>query len=206
MGIVYYDDEANDLSTRALFGRNLPELTNFLQNTVSNYCNTLNSGLSQMKESIYNSFNSFNNNFILNKIEAIKNRMDNVWHIEDRIKPLYDISQIQQAPYIMQRWIMANPFLQASFLRDGCSGYNGSYVNVIPDSPGKESYDYRRVTNGVVIDGSYTNYYEPLIKEDTVLNIIEKNSIMHTWKVIDKLFADGCNTDPTDSWSNGTIV
>lgn len=202
-GIIY--DDSDGASMRALFGRTAPSTQQFIQNTVANYCQSLGQNMSGIAENVMQRFKDFNSISLTTRIENIRSRMNTLWE-SDCIKRLITLQQLQQSPETMQRWIMAHPTIRASWNREGCSGFNGNYRDIRPGGVKETHYDYRRVMNGVVEEnGSYTNYREPILNINDLLNIFEKNAILQTWKSIDGIL-EKSNSDITDPWSNGTMV
>lgn len=200
---IIYSDYYDDIGTRALFGKSDPNTQVALFNSLQNYCSNLGTQLKGFAENIMERYHTFYDYNLMAKINAVKNQMNNIWQ-NDTIKTLKSLHEIQQAPQAMIPWIMAHPFLRASYQREGCYGYGEAYLNNYPTGVGESHYDYRRVMNGVVDDGKYTNYHEKIDLRD-LLNVFEKNNIRYTWKIIDGLIEKG-NSDPTDPWGNGTIV
>ncbi len=202
-GIIYMDSEHGE-DTRALFGRTHPATAEWLSNSVSRYAQNLGGQATHFVDDIYSRFKEINSITITNRVENFRNRLNSLWQV-DAIRPLTNINDIQQAPQSMHRWVMAHPQIRRSWNREGCSGFDGKYVDVRPGGAGVEHYDYRRVMHGVVVEEKYQNFHEPILDERDLLTILEKNNILNTWRVIDGLLGEG-NTDPTDPWSGGVIV
>ena len=116
---------------------------------------------------------------------AAVRRVSNMWQMEG-IAPLSTIGQLQNASIEMQRWIMAEPNVRKSFIRQECDGYSESYVTTEPLAVGEQHYDYRRVVNSIYIDqpdGDYaaTTYNEDLNDGELELDMCEQIDIMETW-------------------------
>lgn len=196
-GIVYMDDAYT--ATAALFGKPLQATQDYVASTVQNYVQSLGSAAVGLQNQIMNRFHEISSNTVVQQISNMRSRLNSLWQTNS-IRPLSTVNAIQQAPLEMQRWVMAEPTIRASWNREGCSGYDGNYVDVRPGGVGKSHYDYRRVMNGVIEDGKYTNYHEVLITQDDVLNIIEKAAIKHTWKVINDALEES-NVDITSPYN-----
>ena len=186
-GIIYMDDDCT--ATAALFGKPLRATQDYISSTVQNYVQSLGSSAVGFQNQIMNRFHEISNNVVLQQISNMRNRLNSVWQTNS-IRPLTTIEAIQQAPVAMQRWVMAAPVIRASWNRDGCSGYDGKYIDVRPGGVGPSHYDYRRVMDGVVEGDSYTNYREVLLNEEDVLGLLEKAAIRHTWSVINASIED----------------
>ena len=125
------------------------------------------------------------------------------------IVPLETLDDIRTAQPVMQRYIMANPDIRGYYHRQQCDGYSDTYIDNEPKRIGKDHYDYRRVTDGMIQDNvgvndddyswSSINYYEDLLEGDRDLVFQEKKDIMSTWNVM-KMFIEA-NEDPTNIFS-----
>ena len=71
---------------------------------------------------------------------------DNMIHVYDTVE------QVQRANRVSQRYFMANPRLRSLYHRQLCDGYSDSYVDLEPGRIGEDHYDYRRMTEGLVVD------------------------------------------------------
>lgn len=201
-GIIYMDD--NMSTSDAIFGKPLESTQQWIAQSVTNYTQQVGGMVAGLADSLMDRFQQFTSAANILRIEQMRNRLSGIWQT-DGVRYLTDIHEIRQASPTMIRWTMAAPRLRASYNRDGCSAYDGQYKDLMPGGVGHSHYDYRRVMNGIVENGSYTNYYEQLLSQDDLLNIFEKKSIRATWDVINQLL-DSSNSDPTDPWGNGTIV
>lgn len=115
------------------------------------------------------------------------------------------IEQLQVANPIMQRYIMAEPRLRDMYLNDSVEGYVGSYENFHGDAIGVSHYDYRRVTDGIVMvhdDHAVVNeFYELIPDSDKELDIFQKADIIRTWNMVNRAL-DACEMDPTSPIGN----
>lgn len=97
----------------------------------------------------------------------------------DVIKQLTTIAQMQHAPIVMQRYIMADPTIRTMFLRQQLDGYSDTYQNIHGNVIGHEHYDYRRLNNGIVEerdDGGWEawTFFEELLEGDHELRFDEQ--------------------------------
>lgn len=196
--IIYMDDDS--CTTAALFGRPLQATQEYIANSVGNYIQAVGHNVTNIASDLMSRFNDIRSNLNTQKIEMIRNRLNSIWET-DAIRRLDEPYKIITAPPTMYRWIMAEPTLRASYNRGGCSAFDGDYIDNRPGGVGPSHYDYRRVMDGVVANGSYTNYRERLITPDDILTITEKAAIKATWDVI-KGYVDETNIDPTDPWNS----
>lgn len=138
------------------------------------------------------------------KILAAKAAASSVDNVIDhnRIRPLFKVRDIQHAPPIMQRWIMAQPDVRELYIGQGCQGYPDTYVDIDPGTVGEDNYDYRRVMDGIVQKDPnkdrvfWVNYSEELLEGDKDLDDLEKFTILNIWDIVKDAIAEGI--DPTD--------
>lgn len=102
---------------------------------------------------------------------------------------LNSFEELQKANTTMQRWVMAEPRVKKLYLEQNLDGYNGQYNNISGDTYGEDDYDYRRATNGMVLENEegesyYNQYFEDLMDGDRELDFHEKVAIMNTWDTI----------------------
>jgi len=121
----------------------------------------------------------------------------------DCVRELKTLGSVQQAGQKMQRWIMASPGVRELYHRQQCDGYSNSYVDVAPDSIGRDHYDWRLVNTGLVEetpdDPEYewqcVNYLDESAA-DVQLSVTEKIEILSTWDFIKTMMLPG-KEDPT---------
>lgn len=140
-------------------------------------------------------------------IQAMRNLVSKKDHAYD-INSIYaanTVDTLQTANIVMQRYIMAEPSIRELYLNSSVSGYNGSYVNLHGDAIGSMHYDYRRVTQGMVVRNEdqlqYSHYYDTIGEGDRELTIHEKVDILKTWNAV-QLALDANETDPTSPEGN----
>lgn len=109
------------------------------------------------------------------------------------IRPLRSVSELQQAPVVMQRYLMANPVVREMYHDNRCDGYSQTYIDMEPKAIGEDHYDYRRVMNGIVTDlpvseedpeGSWkvSVYMDELKEGDRELILIDQDIIISCWE------------------------
>ncbi|WDS62378.1 hypothetical protein [Pseudomonas phage D6] len=134
-------------------------------------------------------------------VQALRNltvKAENAWQ-SNTITFLNSIEQIQAAPLIMQRYIMAQSDLRKMYLNGEVTGYGDSYENLHGDGVGAKHYDWRRVMDGIVTvndDGyQFTQYVEDT-RDDAELTVFEKVDILRTWNLIPDMLS-AAEMDPT---------
>jgi len=117
----------------------------------------------------------------------------------------YDsLEELQSAPPLMQRYIMAEPYIRDKYHHQLCSGFAGNYIDMDPSFLRHEHYDFRRVENGVIrFEGDNeqwisTTYFEDLREGDKELTWDQKIDIRHNQRIA-KMFALA-GEDPTSPW------
>ena len=134
-------------------------------------------------------------------VQALRNltvKAENAWQ-SNTISYLNTIEQIQCAPMVMQRYIMAQPELRQMYLNEEVTGYGEDYSNVHGNGIGDKHYDWRRVMDGVgtfTDEGvQFTNYVEDT-RDDTELTVFEKVDILRTWNMVSGALS-AAEQDPT---------
>ena len=184
----------------ALYGNKAPILNNYLQQQMSQLQPAFNSFANRIYDSIQSSYNWINDRMvqygILNQLSQA-----GVSAIDNYYTDCLSFQQLQDANTTMQRWIMCHPQLNQYYLDQNIDGYTGSYQNVFGKGVGEDSYNYRRLTDEVLIDKDDTwqvNYYlEDLLPGDKELNHYEKVKGLHTHDCIDWIL-ETCQFDFTN--------
>lgn len=134
-------------------------------------------------------------------VQALRNmtvKADNAWQ-NNTISFLSNIEQIQCAPPIQQRYIMAQPDLRQMYLNGEVNGYGDMYENIHGNAVGQKHYDWRRVMDGMATvtneSVSYTNYVEDT-RDDVELTVFEKVDMLRTWQIIPDMLS-AAEMDPT---------
>ena len=130
----------------------------------------------------------------------------------DFIVPLTELEDFQTASLTMQRWIMAEETTRTMFHNNQLDGYSSSYVDVQPNAVGEFHYDYRRVTDGLVmvdesddpdaLDWFVDVYYEPLKEGDRELALEEQSDIFNKLWVSQRRLLKSGNEDFTDEFGS----
>lgn len=121
----------------------------------------------------------------------------------DSILALADLESIQTANVRMQRWIMADIDVRKFFNDGRVDGFSETYIDIQPGMIGRDHYDYRCATHGIVIakekDESIryevTQYQMPLASWDEALSTRNRTDISRTWQVTRSLLLEGAD-DP----------
>lgn len=123
------------------------------------------------------------------KARAILNQVTNLWG-KDCIQPLETVTQVQNAPYSMRKYIMAEPTIRRLYHEGRCEGYGSSYVDQQPGVVGEDHLDYQKVDHGYVhLDedgGWHSNTYSNnfLDHEEEDLTFDQQDHIRSVWDIV----------------------
>lgn len=189
-----------------MYGQKHQGTLNFLQNNIQQLAqmsHTLTDAGRQFFAGAAQRFEELNSAEAMRLARAAVRRAGSVFQ-RDEIRSMWELPQIQNAPLTMQRWIMAEPTVRQMYQEQRCDGYSETYVDMHPGAIGADHYDYRRVTNGIIVDDEEhgwkaTIYLDELIEGDRDLTLDEKVDILTTWDIVSSLMKEG-SEDPTSSW------
>lgn len=124
----------------------------------------------------------------LRKARALLRQVGSLWG-KDCIQHLETVTQVQNAPYSMRRYIMAEPTIRRLYHEGRCEGYGSSYVDLQPDVVGKDYLDYQKVDNGWmhVNDDkweatTYSNDYPD--DQGIELTLDEQDDVRSAWDIV----------------------
>lgn len=102
------------------------------------------------------------------------------------IYAIHSYNDLVDASFIMRRFVMADLAIREAFQKQRIDGYSENYVDMDPDKIGRDQYDYRLATDGMVIAeetderATATIYTEEYRGLDHKLSVEEKVSIAVT--------------------------
>jgi hypothetical protein len=184
----------------------------FLDNTTTNWLQQRSEALmntvSTNTQTWFNKARAFYNTISeSDAVQALRNltvKADVSWK-GNNIYHCSSIEMLQTANPIMQRYIMAEPRLRDMYLNQSVEGYEGSYENFHGDALGVSHYDYRRVTDGIVIahDDHYVinEFHENIPDTDRELDFFQKADVIRTWNMVNRAL-DASEMDPTSPIGN----
>lgn len=197
--------EGNPLSFNFLaFPEQHQATLQYLENQFTNISNTLTDAGRRFVETSRAIYQREHDVGLIAKAKALVRTAKNIFH-PNTIVPLNTLEEIRSAQPIMQRYIMSFPELRKLYFSQRIDGYSDTYADVEPGRIGPGHYDYRRATNGMIMDevdedGHYrwrvSQYMEELRYGDRELTFTEKADILSTWDVI-KMYLDHA-VDPTN--------
>lgn len=141
-------------------------------------------------------------------IQALRNitaKKDQSWNTNG-IFACNSIEQLQTSNPVQQRYLMAHTGLRTLFLNNEAEGFHGSYENYHGDSIGVAHYDYRRVTDGIMMEApeetfEVNTFYEEMTDGDVELTLHQKVDMIRNWNLIDRCL-DEHEMDPSSPAGN----
>lgn len=199
MQIVYGGPEAWDALA---YGEQNPLNISYFQNQVQNFGSTL----TEMGKRFYSDagdlYEKFNGSRAMTALRNVT-KMAKTLFQPNIVKNLTTVDEMQIAPHVMQRWIMACPEVRTMYNKQQCDGYSDTYMDTSPGTIGETHYDYRRVMDGVVQetdDGWRVKHFmDDLHDGDRELLHDEKVDILSTWDSLQYFMHPGLK-DPTNPY------
>lgn len=181
---------------------------NFIHSQMSAPSRVLESARSFFETQTQALYQAFSSSDAVRKAQALMRTVTHAWD-QDIIRPLYDLSDLQQAKYQMQRWVMACPEVRDAYQAGRISGYAGDYIDVEPGARLNDHYDYRRAMNGLMQD--YVNeagedcwkavtYLDDLRDQDIPLSLADQVEVQQTWDII-RRHIKRREVDPTSKYN-----
>ncbi len=195
-----------------LYGAPKQSTIDFLNRQFENASQHLSEATRQFYQGAYDAFQQIqNNDYASRMLRAAGRAINNMWMTEE-VQPLLDIGRLQHAPVTMQRWVMAEPGLRKLYHQQRVEGYSDSYVDMDPGQVGRDHYDYRQATSGMIfLDNNYnedgecgwyaTTFAGGLREGDEGLSFADQVDIQDTWKAIRKLREANSEDDPTSRFN-----
>jgi hypothetical protein len=193
-----------------LFGGPDPNIQNYLKNQFQSGVQHLTDIGRRIQEESRQLYERFSGDDAVRYIKAVGRAVQSFWQT-DAIRPIIDIGQLQFAMPMMQRWIMAEPLLRKLFHEQRVEGYAHHYVDMEPNRLGRDHYDYRVATQGLIQfnegedqpEWSATTWFEELYEGDQDLTLSEQADIQQTWEALRYMLQHG-HEDPTSRF-NATL-
>lgn len=182
----------------------------FLREQLTNISQNLTDAGRAFYQSVQSSIDNFNFDYAARMARAAGRAVMNMWTM-DVIQPLTTIGELQHAPPVMQRWVMAEPSIRKLYNQGRADGYSESYKDLDPGHVGEQHYDYRRATDGYLfvdqepdaegnVGWQATTYFDQLLPTDEDLSFQDQIDIQTTWAAIRKFTAKG-GEDPTSKFN-----
>lgn len=186
-----------------------PANTNYFQQQIQSISNTLTDVGQNFFSNAQTLYQQVNNSETMRIARAALRSTASLFQ-PNQILSIFDIHKMQNAPLVMQRWIMANPEARTLYHKQQIDGYSDSYQDMFPGVVGEQHYDYRRVMDSVVqdtvdLDGNESwcvKYYpDELYEGDKELSHDDKVDILSTYEILEAFLAAG-KEDPTSQYGS----
>lgn len=169
----------------AAYGAPSRSTVQFLQQQFQDPSRALMFANSSFVERARNMFEENYSDAALARLEAVRRSLRKTWDLDD-IRPLLSVEEMQNAKPVMQRWIMANPFIRKLYKEGRVAGYGDSYIDHKKQGIGADHYDYRLAMSGFATfndeDGwTATTYGDELLDGDVRPTFAEQIDIFQTW-------------------------
>lgn len=104
------------------------------------------------------------------------------------IQNICNSNMLHTANPTTQRYIMAMPELRELYHKQRVDGYSATYHDSEPGCVGKDHYDYRRVTDGVIIEtedsSTLTHYFQEDLYDEGPIDAIDKAITASMWTLV----------------------
>lgn len=192
-----------DMFGAMVYGETTEATRSFLESQFDRPTQYLSEGAARFQERAKSLYDRAKNSRVGRLMKAAGRKMQSSWR-QDKIFAPQGLHDLQHARATMQRWNMANPNLRTVYHRQMCDGYSDTYVDMEPKAVGEAQYDYRRATNGLVMDTEkgwvVTNHFEDIYANDRELTFEEQCDIQESWEMIDS-YLDLAKEDPTSKFA-----
>lgn len=191
-----------------MFGPPPIAFQNYLQQTTQYFQQALSDVGSQLVNQARETFNRMSSSEAMQIAKAAL-RMANTFFQHDIIYQMNSVSQLQEAPDSMVRWIMCHPTLHQYYQNNRIDGYGGRYTDTYPHLHGWDHPDYAYVYEGVVsskVDEEgleWIEFGQELEVEtayDVILSDEEKDDIIQAHELAEIAIREG--RDPTSYYDS----
>lgn len=190
----------------AFSGEPHPSTVQYLRNQVESLGQFVGTASAAWIDRVQDSYNRFSSDDALRHARAAMRKVSSYFQA-DNIRELTTLGQVQNAPVMMQRFLMAVPEIRQMYMDQRIDGYSSSYVDMQPGMIGEDHYDYRRVMQGRVIDlpvseenpeGGWkvTTFFDELHEGDRELRLQEQNDVLSSAELMRCMMATALD-DPT---------
>lgn len=198
MNIIYGDSSVFDA---VVYQNQNPANRTYFENQIQSIGSTLTDIGQSFFSNIQQLYDQANNSDALRIARAAIHKVESLFQ-PNIIKSIFELHDIQNAPVVMQRWVMANPSIRAMYQKQMIDGYSDTYYDPHRGDLLESHYDYRRVMDKVIQedeDGWHVKFYpDDIIEGDTELTHEDKIDIISTWQIAEMFIKAG--SDPTSAW------
>ena len=199
----FYEGD-RDIYNAQVYAPPHPGTIRFLQNAVENTSERLTNAGQEFMSLAKNAYDKFHGSDVMRKTRAAMNQISGAWQ-RNTISPLVTVEELQIAPPVMHRWLMAEPNIRSLYHKQMCDGYGDMYIDAEPGAIGESHQDYRSVMDGIIVetdDGGWTStqYFDDIHEDDKVLASDEQFDILRSWAALATAVMSG-GSDPTSRWN-----
>lgn len=195
MAYIVSDGDADVIhaSTHGMMSRNDLE---FFRDRVDKVARSAGNFASRYLNRAKEALDNFDFSSIRDRVEGMRNRFGRRWD-EDRILPLVDLGDFQDAKPMNRAVVMAFPRYRKLWYEGRADGYDGLYEDDERDSIGREHDMYREIYNGVYVEGEEGEdtfvTYLGVVDEygDAKFNIVEKDDARWTHRTLEEILNRG---------------
>ena len=203
MQVIY---GGNNVYNAILYGEQHPDNQRYFQRQIESISETLTDIGRSFFANVNDLYEQYNGAEAMRIARAAINNAQSLFR-PNVVQSIFTMADMQTAPMVMQRWIMANPVVRDLYHQRRCDGYSDTYKDIYPGDVGDTHYDYRRVMDGVVQTNdeddtwSVKFYLDELSDGDRDLLADEKVDILNTWEIAEMFIKAGLK-DPTSPWDS----
>ncbi|MDR3392245.1 MAG: hypothetical protein P4L77_10985 [Sulfuriferula sp.] len=200
---MVYTPAASDFDALA-FGNPHPGTIEYIQRKFETLPQALSERGAAFMADARQKWDSFMGSDAMRKARAVKERLlGGSIYLPDAAMLYENLSQVQNAGLVMQRYIMSEPTVRKLYHEQRIDGYSTTYVDPQPGRIGEEDYNYRQVMQGAVVDtedGGWVcrTWVDDVAEGEVALKFDERSSIRGTWDLV-RWYVEQGKDDPTSS-------
>lgn len=149
-------------------------------------------------------FENANDDAAMRYARGVMRKVENVFQ-PNIIRPMLHVHDIQHSTPIVHRYLMAEPTTRKLYQEQRIAGFPETYVDHNPGPIGRDHYDYRRVTNGLLRTDTEYDYAisfhigDDLVEGDRELEPEEKIPVANAWEIMRAAYNVAGGEDPSST-------
>lgn len=196
MQVISGDDAVFDAM---VFGQPPPQVSQYIAQQTQHAQQLFSNSGHWLMQHANNYYQSVRNDDAFRIARAIVHQVKSLWGT-NTFQSLLQTSQVQNAPNVMVRWIMAEPTLRQLYLQGVAAGYGSRYIDSDPGVAGQYHVDYRLLHNGLMtidtdedsdVDWTSVSYYDLVDDNEIELTLSDKVNILDTHETVRNAIAAG---------------
>ncbi|QAX96047.1 hypothetical protein [Vibrio phage vB_VmeM-Yong XC32] len=205
MQTIYAD---TDVAMQSLFGRPSQALQNKIRENVHNFVQSTQGYAASIAERVQQRYQEFTTGEFARRINQVRGMVNQHFKQEADICRLETMEDLQHCPEGMRHYVMAHPALNKLYREGRIDGYDGAYVNPSPTLAFGRSFEYRTITNGILMEEYDEDDNEILVSRTTVEaaemdyapTFNDKIAVAHTYNTVTHFLKDSL-LDPTSQYN-----